>query len=402
MFIKPRVLFILGVLWGDNGITSHLTTLTKGLMEHGWEVGLASGLASGQEEANEEAARAIKRFESHGVKCFFVPFPELRMSSQNIANAFKSLHKLDTIIRQFRPNVIHVHSLSVCPYVKAMQVWHKLPFVSTCHLEPEKNRLNLKLGSLLSKHLSTIFGDRVIAISTNLKNAFERLKVPVENIRLVYHGVENEYFRPASEVERLSTRQAFNLPPESKVVCLIGRLSPIKGHDVLVRSLAILRSEDFEAIALCAGKGYGAEEEVIRTYAAKMGVLDGIRLLGLTDARQVLWASDVLVLPSRREAFALVIPEAMFCGVVPVRTPAAGASDQIEDGINGFIIPFDDPEALARRLKQLLNDENLWLQMSAAALDYAQQKFTVSRMTKDTISIYEEVINKTSTKFNCK
>lgn len=394
MLIKPRVLFIIGTLWGDNGITSHLTTLTKELVQHGWEVGLASGLASGQEGANEEATRAIKRFESYGVKCFLVSFPELHLSAQNIADAFKSLLKLDIAIRQFKPDVIHLHSLSVCPYVKAMQVWHKLPFVSTCHLEPATDRLNLKLGSLVSKHLSTIFGDRVIAISTNLKDAFERLKVPVENIRLVYHGVENEYFRPPSLAERLTARQTFNLATESKVVCLIGRLSTIKGHDVLVRALAILRSEGIEVIALCAGKSYGAEEEVIRAYAAKIGVLDAIHLLGLTDARQVLWASDVLVLPSRREAFPLVIPEAMFCGVVPVRTPAAGASDQIEDGINGFIVPFDDPEALAERLKQLLKDEHLRSNMSAAAITTAQQKFTVERMIRDTIAVYREVIDK--------
>jgi glycosyltransferase involved in cell wall biosynthesis len=393
MLIKPRVLFIIGTLWGDNGITSHLTTLTKEIMKYGWEVGLASGLASGQEGAKEEAIRAIKRFESYGVKCFVVPFPELHLSAQNIAAAFKSVLRLDIAVRQFKPDVIHLHSLSACPYVKAMQVWHKIPFVSTCHLEPATNRLNLKLGSLVSKYLSTIFGDRVIAISSSIKNAFERMHVPPESIRLIYHGVENDHFRPPSLEERLKARETFGLSPKAKVICFVGRLDvAVKGHDVLIHALAQLRSEGIEAIALCAGQGHGIGENIVQTLATEAGVSDLVRLLGFADTRQVLWASDVLTLPSRREGFALVIVEAMLCGVVPVRTPAAGALDQIEDGIHGFIVPFDDSEALALRLKQLLENDELRTRMSVAAIESAQQKFTVEKMTRSIIALYEEAI----------
>jgi glycosyltransferase involved in cell wall biosynthesis len=394
MLIKPRVLFIIGTLWGDNGITSHLTTLTKELMKHGWEVGLASGLASGQEGANEEAIRAIKRFESYGGKFFVVPFPELHLSAKNIADALKSLLKLDIAIRQFKPDVIHIHSLSVCPYVYIMRIFHKISVVSTCHLEPASDRLNVRVSKFVNGYLNLILGDRVIAISNEIKEVFKRdLKVSKDRIRLIYHGIETEKFRPPYLVERLKAREIFGLVPESKVVCLIARLnSVVKGHDVLIRAISILRSQGIEVIALCAGKGYGDEEDVIRAQASEANVSDLVHLLGVTDARQVLWSSDVLVLPSRREGFGLVIAEAMFCGVVSVRTPAAGAFDQIEDGINGYIVPFDDPEALALRLKQLLEDDELRAKMSVVALESAQRKFTASRMAKDTISVYEEVI----------
>ncbi|MCA1994308.1 MAG: glycosyltransferase family 4 protein [Coleofasciculus sp. S288] len=394
MYIRPRVLFVLGVLWGDNGITSHLAMLAKGLIKQGWEVALASGLASGIDGANEQAIHAIQRIESEGVKHFFVPFPNLRLSPKNLTSAFQSLLRLDAIIRQFRPDIIHVHSLSVCPYVQVIQLLHRLPFISTCHLEPETDRLNVKFSTLAKQGFNTVFGNRVIAISSNLKDAFKRImKVPEENIRLIYHGIENEYFRPPSFEERLKAREAFNLAPESKVVCHIGRLSLVKGHDVLIRAISILRSQGIDAIALCAGKGYGDEEDVIRLHAAQGGVSDLVHLLGFADTRQVLWASDVITLPSRREGFPLVIAEAMLCGVVPVRTPAAGAFDQIEDGVNGFIVPFDAPEALALLLKQLLQNNELRAQMSASAIESARQKFTADRMIKDTIALYEEVID---------
>lgn len=393
---KPRVLFILGVLWGENGITSHLLTLSKALIQQGYEVALATNLASSIEGAYEEAIRAVQKFEACGVQYFSVPFPTLRPTTpSSLTGALGALRSLDSIVRQFRPDVIHVHSLSVIPYIQVMQLLHHLPYVSTCHLEPQSSRFNVKLSNLVGKYFNQIFGDRLIAISSDLKYAFQNLmQIPEAKIQLIYHGIDSSYFYPPSSEEHSKARDLFSLNFDDKIICLIGRLSQVKGHSLLIQALAILKSQGVRVIALFAGKGYGDEEAEIRAQATQAGVWKQIRFLGLTDARQVLWASDVLTLPSQRqtEAFPLVIPEAMLCGVIPIRTPAAGAFDQIEDGINGFITPFDDAEALALRLKQLLENQELRHQMSKAALEAAQKKFTLEQMIQKTIAVYKEVI----------
>ncbi len=395
MIIKPRILFVIGILWGKNGITLHLETLTKKLLERGWEVCIASGIPSTSLLGGHKAdtISAIKKFKAIGIEHFFIPFPTHPFSFQDIQNGFESLLKLNTVIRQFKPDVIHIHSFSVGPYVYLMRLSHHTPYVLTSHLEPSNS--GIAIAGLANKYFRAIFGDCVIAISSEIKNAFERMKVPPESIRLIYHGVENEHFHPPSSEERLEAREMFGLSPKSKVVCLMGRLNvAVKGHDVLIRAISKLRSEGLETIVLFAGQGYGMEEDIVQTLATEAGVSDLVRLLGFADTRQVLWASDILTLPSRREGFPLVIPEAMLCGVVPVRTPAAGAFDQIEDGVNGFIVPFDDPDDLALRLKQLFESEKLRVKMSGAALEFARQKFTVDIMTRDTIAVYEELISK--------
>jgi glycosyltransferase involved in cell wall biosynthesis len=397
MNIKPRILFVMGILWGKNGVTLHLEILTKKLLECGWEVCIASGIPPASRLAGEkaESISAIQKFKAIGVEHFFVPFPALHFSFPDIKNSIEALLNLNTVIRQFKPDVIHIHSLSVCPFIYLMRLLHQTPYVLTCHLEPSISRKNITLAGLANNYFRAIFGDRVIAISSDIKSAFERMKVPAESVRLIYHGVENEHFRPPSPEERLEAREMFGLSPNSKVVCFVGRLDvAVKGHDVLICAISKLRSAGLEVIALCAGQGHGIGENIVQTLAAEAGVSDLVRLLGFADTRQVLWASDVLTLPSRREGFPLVIPETMLCGVVPVRTPAAGAFDQIEDGVNGFVVPFDDPEALTLRLKQLLEDENLRGQMSAAAIVTARHKFTVDRMISDTLAVYEEVIHK--------
>lgn len=69
------------------------------------------------------------------------------------------------------------------------------------------------------------------------------------------------------------------------------------------------------------------KEEILRL-ATEEGIADHVRLVGYRDSREVLGASDVFVLPSPQEGSTLVVVEAMACGIVPVRTPAAGASEQ--------------------------------------------------------------------------
>lgn len=392
---KLRILFVLGNFWGENGITSHIFTLAKNLKSYDCEVALASGIASDTHMIYESSIQAIQKFKSNGIQHYPIQFPRLKISPKTILDVTKLLQELNSIISQFRPDVIHLHSLSSWPFILAVTPTHKVPFVSTCHMEPKSERLNVKLSAFVNRYLKTIYGDRVIAISQDLRDAFEyTLKVPENKIRLIYHGVDSEYFCPPSVEERLQARAELNLEPEAKVICHIGRLAKEKGHDTLFKAIALLKSEGIDITLLCAGKGYWDEEEVIRSQVTQAGLSELVHLLGFVESRRILWASDVIVLPSwpQSEAFPLVIIEAMLCGVVPIRTPAAGAYDQIDDGMNGFIVPFYDSETLALRLKELTEDDQLRFQMSTAAHAFAQEKFSMDRMTRDTISVYEELM----------
>lgn len=389
MHTKRRVLFVVGFLWGDEGIVQVLVVLARGLITHGWEVAIASPMI---DQETGRFTRGPKWFEKHGIRHFFVPFSKSRTLSGKVASAYQPILSLDRAVRSFKPDVIHVHSLSLCPYTFAIRLLYKVPYVSTPHiLSP--HRSSLKLGTWINKRFDSFLGNRFIAISTEIKEAYaQNLKVPESRIRLVYHGVDPDYFRPPTAQERLEARQAFGLSLDAKVVCLIGRLYPIKGHDVLVKAISILRGRGLDVIALCAGAGDREEIKNIETHANLGNVSDLIRLLGFTEVRQVLWASDALVLPSRIEGFPWAIVEGMMSGLVPIRTPTAGVRDQTEDGINGFVVAFDDAEALADRLQQLLNDNQLRTRMATLALELARQKFTVDQMIQNTLDVYNEAI----------
>ena len=394
--VKPRVLFVLGTLWGENGITAHMLTLAKGLINNGWSVALASGLAESVEGANEEAKFAVERFKLNDISVFVISFPKIHFSINGVFKVIQTLRELNRVIDQFKPDVIHLHALSVCPYIQMIRLLRLIPLVSTCHVEPDRDRLSVKFSGLAGSYLKTLFGTRLIAVSSALVEAYQTImNVPKENIRLICHGVDPDRFRLPTAEERLKARQSFGLGDHDKVICLVGRLSPAKGHRLLMEALAILQHRGVNAIVLCAGKGYADEEDQLKKLATQLEVSESIRFLGMTDTRQVLWASDILVLPSRpnTEAFGLVVSEAMLCGVVPIRTPAAGAIDQIDEGKNGFIVPFDDAETLALRLNEVLTNPELQAQLAEAATATAQQKFTVDQMVKSTIAVYKEILD---------
>lgn len=385
---KQRVMMVARFLRGYEGITSHIATLAKELQRQGWEVALACGM----DEAELDNSRGIDWLESQGIKHYQVPFPCFKLSPQNIVDFPRALTKFKKAIAHFQPSLLHAHSLSVCPYTSLIKRANKIPVVSTCHMNPyvKRNSMEVKLSSAVNRYLNRGFlGDRIIAISQEVEESYRTIMhVPQHHIQRIYHGIDVERFHPPTKEQRLKARSDIGITPEAKVVCLIGRLSPFKGHKVLIDAIAKLRTEGISVIALCAGTG--DYERDICQYARQRGVEKSLRMLGFADSRQILWSSDAIVLPSQREALPLVICEAMLCGVVPIRTPASGVYDQIDDGVNGFIIDFDDSSALAKRLFQLLTDEKLNDTMSQSAISTAQKKFTVEQMGLKTISLYRE------------
>jgi glycosyltransferase involved in cell wall biosynthesis len=374
--MSKRVLLVARVL-DSSGVTTHILTLAQGLMSMGWEVAVASGGQVGDHSYGPQ------RFEENGIPHFYIPFPNRSLTAKNFINGLRTYWKINSLIKSFLPQIIHVHWPSTSPYIRAIQLLHKIPFLSTIHLQGMPTGLTYRLGAF--------WGDKAIAISAETrKYLIENYKVLPSKICVVYNGVDESYFIPPSEEDYWKARQSFGLNQQDKVVSLLARLEYTKGHDVLIKAISLLRAKGLDVIALFAGEGTCAK--AFAQQSVEYGVADLVRQVGHVDSRQVLWASDVSVLPSRVEGFPIVVVESMLCRVVPIRTPAAGAYDQIQDGVNGFIVPFDDPETLALRLEQLFTERQLKNKMAENALISAKNKFTRQLMLEKTVSVYQEIL----------
>lgn len=181
------------------------------------------------------------------------------------------------------------------------------------------------------------------------------LGVPTERIQIAPNAVDLDIFGArVAELHGERSRLRDSLGLDKTVALYVGRLSPEKGVDVLIRSLALVGS-DVELIVI----GTGPEEDELRRLATDVAP-GRVRFAGfLSRDDLVTWyaVADLLVVPSRSEVWGMTLNEGAAAGLPLVATEAAGGAwDLIEEGANGFRVPSEDARGLARAIDRLADD----------------------------------------------
>lgn len=144
-----------------------------------------------------------------------------------------------------------------------------------------------------------------------------------------------------------------------RIVCA-GRLDRVKGQDVLLYALSLVHKTHPNANVVFVGDG--PLEAEYRSLAARLGIAHHCEFVGgqpNTEVLRQLATAMVSVVPSRSEAFGYVNIESMAVGTPVVASRVGGISEIIRDGVDGFLIPPNDVDALANRLTRLLSDVTL-------------------------------------------
>lgn len=128
------------------------------------------------------------------------------------------------------------------------------------------------------------------------------------------------------------------------------------------------------------------EREVKRLGLAEAMIFEGRQRA--EEVQAFYSAADVLVLPSAYEGMPMTLLEGMLAGLPVVATNVSGHPDAVVDGVNGFLVPLDDPTALAERCVELLMDPEARSSMGAAAAATVRGRFLVERQLEDLVSIY--------------
>ncbi len=228
--------------------------------------------------------------------------------------------------------------------------------------------------------------DRLIAVSQAQRATYERIGVPPGQLTTVPNGISARRPGPG----RRAAREALGLRPDQPVVMTIGRLTVMKGQRYLVESVPHLADRFPDLAVLVLGQGHLQAQ--LEEQAAALGVQDCVRLLGhRTDARMLLDAADVFVLPSRHEGMPLAAMEAMEAGLPVVATRVIGSEEVVADGESGLLVPPQDADALAEALATLLAHPELRARYGAAGRRRYLKQFTSERMAEQTVAVYEQV-----------
>ena len=229
--------------------------------------------------------------------------------------------------------------------------------------------------------------DRLIAVSDGVRITHERIGMPPERIVTVPNGIIPREPGPG----RQAARAALGLEPDHLVVMNVGRLMVQKGQRYLVAAMPALAARFPRVAVVVIGGGYLADD--LARQAADLGVAEFLHLPGhRTDARMLLDAADVFVLPSRQEGMPLVALEAMNTGLPVVATEVIGTAEVVSHGVTGTLVPSENPAALAGAVAELLADPDLRQRYARAGRRRYVEHFTARRMAEDTLRVYEDVL----------
>jgi glycosyltransferase involved in cell wall biosynthesis len=203
------------------------------------------------------------------------------------------------------------------------------------------------------------YSGAVAAVTEDLA-ARARSLVP-RPVSVIPHGLR---LRPTHGLSQEAARRSLDLLPDEPVVLYVGRLLRIKGvHHLLGAFPRVLARFPLARLLIV---GDGEEGQDLQTSARRLGLGPRVAFLGSLpheDVIRCMRAADVFVLPSLVESFGIVLLEAMGCGLPVVASRVMGIPYLVEDGLNGFLVPPTDEEALADRITALLSDPDLRARM---------------------------------------
>jgi len=221
-------------------------------------------------------------------------------------------------------------------------------------------------------------------------------------ISVIPPGVDVSHFYPIPSDE---AKEFIGVPPEDQMLLFVGRIEPLKGIDTLIHAIGRMRQEGVlnrhpMCLSIIGGDPDVSQEamtvEMARLQALReeKGLGNLVTFLGRKSQDTLPYyysAADAVVVPSHYESFGMVALEAMACGTPVVASQVGGLAFLVQDGVTGYHVPVDDPNALSDRLIALVDDQALRTRLSEQAAAFARA-YAWSEIAKQMIHLYEEVL----------
>ncbi|HEX7275979.1 MAG TPA: glycosyltransferase [Acidimicrobiales bacterium] len=275
----------------------------------------------------------------------------------------------------FRPDLIHANYWLSGVAGHALKHQLELPLVSTFHtLARVKADSDADHHGQRAKAEAAVIGcsDAILALCRDEADQLERLYHAVpERIEIVPPGVDHRLFSPG---DKAAARASIDLDPavtgadpppaDAPLLLFVGRIQPLKGAQVAVRTLAQLPQRTANLMIVGGPSGPDGAAEVARLHALvdELGVAERVRFVEPRPHEELTnyyRAADVCLVPSRSESFGLVALEAAACGTPVVAAAVGGLATLVVPGITGFLVEGRDPSAYAAYVTKLLDDPGL-------------------------------------------
>jgi glycosyltransferase involved in cell wall biosynthesis/SAM-dependent methyltransferase len=370
------------------GPALHVAYLSAGLADRGYETTLVTGeIARG--EASMESVAAER-----GVVTVRIPGLSREIAPHHdVAAAWR----LARLMREQRPDILHTHTAKAGAVgrIAAHLAGSARPavVVHTYHGHVLSGYFG-RAGTALFRGAEAMLArgsDALVAVSPQVRDDLVRFRVaPASRFTVIRLGID---LGPRIDAvgEREATLQAIGIGPERFVVAWFGRMTAVKRVHDLVDMLVALRGLGVDACLLLVGDG--TDRESLEQRAHDLGVVRHCYFLGYqTDVARWYDAADVVVLTSGNEGTPVTVIEALAARTPVVATNVGGVRDVVRDGVDGFLVPVGDAEAMAERVARIARDEGLRARLAESASERVLRRYAVGRLVDDVDRLYRALL----------
>lgn len=310
-------------------------------------------------------------------------------------NLFRILHQLEDLIRKDGFELIHCHGARGNMMGAMLSHRIKLPTVSTVHSDYRLDYLGRPFSRLTYGVINSIalrLLDFRIGVSDAMANLLISRGFNPERLFTIYNGLDftpHPTLMSRDDYLRSVGLQADN---QSVVVGIAARLNPVKDIATLIRAFAKAYSSVKTLRLLIAGDG--SELEMLKNLTNELGVSQVVCFAGwISDTDTFYRSIDINTLTSLSETFPYALTEGARAALPTVSSNVGGVPYLIDHGVNGFLFPARDTDALASYLVTLAKDQDLREQMGKKLYEKAKKEYSLEATVSRQLEIYQKILS---------
>lgn len=277
-------------------------------------------------------------------------------------------------------NIVHIH-LSGPVSTKRKRVfikltkWFKKSLIIHFHAFSAKANIDIRHKKLYLKNF--IAADTIIVLSESWKQGLVNdLGISPNKIEVLYNPC------PIIKLDQFTQKE--------NIILYAGTLNKRKNYKVLIKAFAVIAKEFPSWKLVFAGNGEVEQAIALASTLEVEKQVDFVGWISGYDKHQLFSKASLFCLPSYAEGFPMSVLDAWAYGLPVITTPVGGIPEVAHDGLNITLFDPDNPEYLAKKLKELIMSKELQAQLSKAALSFAKNQFSLKKIESDMKKIYED------------
>jgi len=303
------------------------------------------------------------------------------------ANVIRSAGELVNVARRFNPDIVFAHRGE--SHLAAAMACRRIG----CHVARFRGDLRLPRRGIFSRILNEKYTHGIAVSTTRLGDEYKRIyRLDGIPVRVIYPGIDGSRFQFAESREEL--KREFGLDPNLTVIGIVGRLSPVKGHEYFLKAAKIIHENHPEIQFVIAGGDAQLSAKSLAGEAAELG-LNNVRFTGKIDKiDRLISAFDIGVVASiGSEMICRVLMEYFAAGIAVVATRINQVEELMSLSKGGILVPAGDAQAMAAAILQLYGDDAGRQEISACARRWVVENRSLRELAEDTDLFLEEVIS---------